>query len=236
MKKCPFCAEDIQDAAVVCRYCHRDLQPVAKATDALQSALARYAQNPPGVHVGCPRCGKTVKTGDSRCAACGQELPTAFSTSARQNRAKLVKTFAGLAVVVVLGFVVAIVKSLPPSNEGCALHLRAAVVGRDAPVFQATGAPSGVLAVRSLDPYVWSNVELTLRGFERTGTQGSRPTGPYIAKKPQVGANGIAAVTLSDFQTATGARWIDLTMTASDLHVEAIVNGTRCAADVEVSK
>lgn len=51
MKACPFCAEDIQDAAIVCKHCGRDLVKSAEAPIAATAAVPRKQRT--SVGTGC---------------------------------------------------------------------------------------------------------------------------------------------------------------------------------------
>jgi len=183
VKNCPYCAEAIQDAAIVCKHCGRDVT---------------------GANVG--------------------------AVTVRPQSSGWLRVFVLLAVVsgiaitgmVVLGFVAfQVMPSLQNRRVGgaCRLSGEAIVISRDA------------IAITNRDTASWDNAHIRLYGQIPSGPL-KGPAGDHTLHRDLT--PGVTMITLTDFQTAEGERWIPMLMHVQGVDITATLRGEHCEVELSV--
>jgi hypothetical protein len=116
-------------------------------------------------------------------------------------------------------------------SGACTLHGRAAVMGRDQPLVELAGWRADALVIHNDDNARWENLEITVEGLGKYGTDKGTPTGRYhtdFAKETR----GVFWLPLDWFENNARDRWNSATMTVDVITVKATLRGEACTGEI----
>jgi len=98
--------------------------------------------------------------------------------------------------------------------------------------------PRRVLGMQNMDDALWSEVQITINGVGTAESNAGRPTGTYVLQLPltdaAIAAHKVREVSLDEFKSAEGPRWVAMTMRVSHATIHAKIAGEACHLDVDL--